>query len=373
MKTLLLGAFAAGFAMGALGDEEALQDEAAAALGDEVVAQAQANNKREERVFYTLPICRRVEGACEVMKPGAAAWEAAEEGRYYPLGSAFRAGAPGASLTVAFGKTCAATIQDGASFSTRPQALADGTRTIVLTGGDVTLSLPSTMKPGLMFVTTASWTAKNLCGESKFTYRDTGDGFVSDIQCLTGQLAVEGAHYLIPQMHAADRVRIRSTQDELETILYGTSGDYVVQLDQGMRFVTEAKDDGTFEEVSVPSTLEFHLSVDTRVQINRAVPSVGSRMSVTMMTFDSMGQLKNQFAYAEGRPEVNTGELVVTMSKEATSAAQRAAAEATTDEAVEVEDEEAVVEDESSGDEAASDDEASASEDAMDDDSYDEF
>ena len=372
MKTTMLGALVAGFSLCAWADGDAASEEESSAPVDEAVARAQQAKTREERVFYTLPICRRVEGVCEVMKPGATAWEAAEEGRYYPLGSSFRTGAQGGALTVAFGKTCSAKIENGASFATRPQKLSDGTRTIVPTGGDVTLSLPSTLKPGLMFVTTSCWTAKNLCGESKFSYRDTGDGSVADIQCLTGQLSVEGAHYLIPQMHAADRVRIRSTQDELETILYGTSGDYVVQLDQGVRFVTEAKDDGTFEEVSVPSTLDFHLSVDTRVQINRAVPSVGSRMSVTMMTFDSMGQLKNQFAYAEGRPEVNTGELVVTMSKEATSAAQRAAAEATTDEAAEVEEDEAVVEDETSS-ESASDEEESASDDTTDDDSYDEF
>ncbi len=372
MKTSMLGALVAGFSLCAWADADAVSEEEAAATPvDETVARAQQAKTREERVFYTLPICRRVEGVCEVMKPGASAWEAAEEGRYYPLGSSFRTGAQGGALTVAFGKTCFAKIENGASFATRPQKLSEVSRTLVLTGGDVTLSLPSTLKPGLMSVTTASWTAKNLCGESKFSYRDTGDGSVADVQCLTGALSVEGRHYTIPQMHAADVVRIRSTQDELETILYGKSGDYVVQLDQGMRFVTEAKEDGTFEEVCESSTLDFHLSVGTRVQINRAVPDVGQRMSVTMMTFDSMGQLKNQFAYAEGRPEVNTGELVVTVSKDATSAAQRAAAEATTDEAAEVE-EDAPAE-ETPSDEGSSSDDETSSDETADDDSFDEF
>ncbi len=357
MKGLSCVCAAALAAAGARADGEASEEAVAAEGGAEAVSAA-AQEKDSLKWFFTLPLCRRVQGRGDVLKPGSSEWQPVEEGRFYPLGSSYRAAAENSKLVIAFGKACTVTVENGASFSTRPQKLGEPARTIALTGGEVAVSLPSNLKTGLFSVTTPGFEAVNLCGESRYVYAATGDGFEADVRCVTGTLEVRGHHYRIPAMRAADVVRIRTTNDDLQTILYGKSGDYVVKLDRGEMYVPETQEDGTVKDVVQSNPLDWHLSVSTRVQINRAVPSIGERMSVTMMTFDSAGQMKNHFAYTEKRPEVNTGELVVRPAADAADVAKRAAEVTTEAAAAETEALETEAEPETpSGSDASADDE----------------
>ena len=309
--------------------------------------------KDEGQVFFTLPVCRRIQVGAEVLKPGSSVWVAAEEGRFYPLGTAYRA-APDGSLAIAFGKECEVKVENGASFATRPQKLGDKSRTIALTGGEVEVSLPGSLKPDSFFITAPNLTVCNPAGDSKYSFADTGDGYDATIRCVTGSLEVKGRHFTVPAMHAADAFRIRSSHDDLETVLFGKSGDYVARLDRGLVTRSEVQDDGTFKDVTAPGTLDWHLSVSTRVQINRAVPTIGERMSVTMMTFDSAGTMKNHFAFAEGCAEVNTGELIHNPT-EADDVSKSAAAATTESAAAETEEESAEdSSEESSGEESSS-------------------
>ena len=321
-------------------------DQTAAETPVEVAVSAKDNT----RWFFSLPLCRRVQGEAEVLRPGASAWAPIEEGKFYPLGSSYRA-CKGGELVIAFGSECTATVSDGASFGTKAQPVSERSRGLVLTGGEVSVSLPGNLKPGLFFVTAPGFTVRNPAGDSKYSFEDKGDGYFASVRCVTGLLEVEGRHFSVPAMHAADAFDIRSSHDGLETILYGKSGDYIARLDRGIVASTEVQDDGSVKSIVEPSVLDWHLSVATRVQINRAVPSVGERMSVTMMTFDSAGTMQNHFAFAEGRAEVNTGELVVKAVEE-DDVSKRASE--VTQEAVPESDQESEEEtDESSGDSAS--------------------
>ncbi len=278
--------------------------------------------------FKPLPLCRVVHGAVEVRKPGSA-WEVAEEGRFYPLGSSFRTTGQG-RLEVAFGPECSASISGDASFATRGQKIGDKSRTIILGNGVMKLDLARNLKEGLFFVTAPGFTVKNLAGTSLYTYADKGDGDEATVKCVTGVLALDGRHFKIPQMHAADTIRIRTSRDQLGTFLYGESGDYVVELDQGEKMRSEFNDDGSISKKAEKSVLKWNLSPETKVRIGRMVPSVGERMSVAVMTFDASGEMKNHFAFAEGRAEVNTGELVAASKEEQAAIAKRAAEAAET-------------------------------------------
>lgn len=322
--------------------------------------------KEEVKWFFTLPVCRTIQGEASVLKPGAQKWEAAEEGRFYALGSSFRA-EKGGSITIAFGKGSTVTVENGASFATRSQTLAIPSRTIVPTGGEMLVKLPGTMKSGLFFVTTPGFTIKNMAGNSKVVYSDKVDGVDAIVRCVTGTMEVEGRHFAIPQMHAADEFRIRTSHDELETVIYGKSGDYVMNLDRGIVARKVVQDDGSIKEVFSPEKLEWHLSVGTRVQINRAVPAIGERLSVTMMTFNPAGEMRNNFAFAEGCGSVNTGELV--RQSEEGDDNTKAVASATTDGEADVEDDE-VTETERSESSSSSDDDSDS--DSSDDDSDDD-
>lgn len=316
----------------------------------------QPQDKPELKPFTTLPLCRRAqspvnEGTVEVKKPGQSEWVPAEEGKYYPLGTSYRTSGKGA-LDLAFGPDAVARITGDAAFDTRAQPLYGDSRTIILKGGTLELALPQNLHEGGFVVTSPGFTVRNPTRESKFVFEDKGDGYEATVRCVSGSFMVEGRHFSIPKMQAANEFRIRSSRDDLETVLWGKSGDFIARLDRGIVTTTVVQDDGTVKDISESASLDWHLSPETRVQINRAVPSVGERMSVTMMTFDPAGTMKNNFAFAEGRAEVNSGELVRVVKGDGEDIARKAAE--ATEEAAAIETEDAAAEETT---EAAADDE----------------
>ncbi|MBR2838926.1 MAG: hypothetical protein IKE55_09095 [Kiritimatiellae bacterium] len=281
--------------------------------------------------FTALPFCREAEGEAEILKLGATEWEPVEEGRFYPLGSVYRT-RPGGKLVLAFGPESTAMISGNSSFATRRQTLGEKTRGIVLVYGTVDLALPGNMREGAFFVSAPGFSVKNPAGESKYVYETVGDGDKATVRCVTGSLAVEGRHFDIPAMRAADEVVIRTSHDHLVTFLYGTSGDYVVKLDQGVHNKEEINDDGQVVTTVEKRTTDWHLSPKTKVIINRCLPSIGERMSVHTMAFDAAGERQSECYFCEGRAEVNSGELVAKDKLTGEELAKRAA-EATTDSA----------------------------------------
>lgn len=329
--------FAVSLVAAAVYAQEAADGESNAEPSEEAAEASVGQAKQAQgKVFTSLPFCRTIEGVGEVRIPGSDAWVAAEEGRFYPLGSSYRVIGNG-RMTIAFGPECIATIVDGAEFGTRVST--DGkSRTVVLGSGILELDLARNLPEGAFFVTAPGFVVKNPAGESKFVYTDKGDGEDVVVRCVTGTLAIDGQHFSIATMRAADEIRIRTSHDMLETILYGTSGDYIVKLDRGVVTKNEVADDGSVKPVCEESMLDWHLSPSTKVRINRLAPTVGKRLSVAVMTFDASGAMKNNFAFTEGRAEVNTGELVAAPKEEGEELAKRAA-EAT--ETTDVEDAEA--------------------------------
>ena len=279
--------------------------------------------------FSTLPFCRAVTGVAEIQKPGASAWEPVEEGRFYPLGSSYRTG-KGGKLVLAFGTDSSAILEPSSSFSTRQQPLGVASRGVVLAYGTLTLALADNLREGAFFVTAPGFTVKNPAGESRYVYETTGDGDKATVRCVTGSLSIEGRHFDIPAMRAADEVVIRTSLDHLVTFLYGTSGDYVVKLDQGLRTKDEIDDEGKVKSSVEKGVTDWHLSPSTKVVITRCLPAIGERMSVHTMAFDAAGERKSECYFCEGRAEVNSGELVAKDRLDGDELAKRAA-EATED------------------------------------------
>ena len=283
---------------------------------------ASSTNAPSAKVFTLLPFCKRVEGTGKVLVPGGA-WAAAEEGRFYPFGTAYRAGAD-SRLEIAFGPSSSAMVKNGSEFLTREQKVGLKSRTVVLTRGTIDLLLPANLPEDSFYVVAPGFTVKNPVGESRLTYADKGDGDEVVLRCVTGALSVEGRHYEILEMHAADEIRIRTSHDHLSTILDGTSGDYVVRLDQGLHFKEELDDDGRVKVLKEKGSREWHLTPFTKIIINRSVPAIGERMSVHTMAFDAAGERKSECYFCEGRAEVNSGELVASEKVSGEELAKRA-------------------------------------------------
>ena len=265
----------------------------------------------EAKPFTALFRCVRVKGAVQVLKPGASDWSDAQEGHYYPMGVSVRTlqdgGVPG-SAEFSFGPEASLKMEGAAEVATRPIEIGEVTRTVLLKSGRVKLNLPRALKEGLFFVTAPYFTCSNLAGESQFDYQPLTDGDEVVVRCVTGTMTLEGRHYKIPRMAAANQVRIRSTGDDLFSWLRGESGDSKVILDQG---VVVEKNYETGDEKNVPKTLEFTLSPRCAIKIFRRRSPVGGNMVVSTMTFDASGEIKNRCAFAEGRSSVNSGELVI--------------------------------------------------------------
>lgn len=326
----------------------------------------------EKQYFTTLPLCRYVDGKAEVRKPGATDWEPMIEQTYYPLGTIFRAG-NNAKVTLMLGKECSVKLENGSSVGTLFQPIFDAegkvikSRTLVLKGGTISVRVPAIMPAGMLNITCEAFTIKNVAGEVKAEYEDTGDGSKAKIRCVTGGMEIVGRHFHAKDMHAADEVQIRTSDDLLFTELYDTSGDYMVTLDQGVALDLDLE---TQEHKEVEKKLDWKMTTKSSVRIFRMVPEIGENLSVSIMTFDAAGNMKNRCAFAEKVATVNSGELVVADEKNNEDEAAKLAAEATEDTAVDIDDDE---EEESSEEgEAASDDSGSSDDDAEDSDSSDD-
>ena len=320
-----MSAFAAALLAATAFAQEEEATEAADSATDEVAVPKAA---APAAVFSALPYCRFADGTAEVLAPGSEGWAPIEEGRFYPLGSSYRTKA-GGKLVLAFGIDSTATISGESSFGTRVQQIGEQTRCIVLAYGTVELALASNLREGAFFVTAPGFTVKNPAGESKFVYESVGDGDKATVRCVTGSLAIDGQHFSIPAMRAADEVIIRTSHDHLVTFLYGTSGDYVVRLDQGVRARDDVGDDGQIVSKVENKTTDWHLSPKTKVIISRCLPSIGERMSVHTMAFDAAGERQSECYFCEGRAEINSGELVTKDRLSGEELAKRAAEDTT--------------------------------------------
>lgn len=332
VSTIACAAALAAFAP-AYGQDEDVEDAETETVEQEEGAEDAA--AKSEKLFHTLPRVREFAGTAEVLAPLSKEWVAVERGAFHPLGSAYRTVGSASRLTVEFGVGCSVSLEGDASFSTRAQPLGLQTRTIVLSGGVLNVKLPRNLPVGAFSVAAPNlvaapavgnvpgFTVDNPAGEARYTYERGVDGDNATIKCVTGVLSVKGRHYAIPEMHAADEVRIRTAQDGLFTGLYGLAGDYTVNLDQGL---IQTVDFETQERKIEQKTLAWKLSPLTAAHIHRIVPAIGEKLSVTVMTFDAAGMLKNRCAFAEGRPEINSGEHGPTSRKEKEAIAKKAAA-----------------------------------------------
>jgi hypothetical protein len=211
--------------------------------------------------------------------------------------------------------------------------------------------MPNNLPEGLFTVNAPGFVAYNPAGESKYVYMKTVDGDETVVRCVTKTLSLKGRNFNIPSMRAANELKIRTSNDFLVTSLHGNSGDVLVTLDQGCLI---NRDLGTGETKVEEKKLEWKLSPRTSVRIYRGKTDLGNNLSVTVMTFDVRGHMKNRCAFTEHCVEVNSGELAPASKKEQEELAKRVANMTSGAEDVEAVDTEAVDGNSSSSGESSS-------------------
>lgn len=265
--------------------------------------------KSSAKCFHTLVRFVKTDGEVQVRLPRQSGFAVAEEGKFYPLGSSFRVSAGETAATeFEFGKEVVLKVAGSAEFAVSAGSADKVNRTVVPVSGAFTVSLPRTFPTGLFSVSYPHFTAKDLAGESRHELIPSGDGEEAVVHVITGILALEGAHYSVKRMGAADRIRVRTTRNALFTSLRGDAGDCKVTLDQG---VTVYRDPMSGEMKRQERKLEFSLTPQRAIKIFRKRSKVGGRMAVSVMTFDSAGEMRNRYTFAEGEASMNFGEEVV--------------------------------------------------------------
>ena len=265
-----------------------------------------ASAKPMAKHFHALVRLSLVSGEVLVKLPREKDFKPAVEGKFYPNGSSFRT--VGGPTVFEFGKDAFLKVAGDAEFSTREEDFASPQRAVIPRRGSFTVSLPRTLPTGLFSVAFPNFVVKDLAGESSYELTPSGDGDEAVVHVITGMLALDGPHYKVLRMSAADRIRIRTTGDALFTSLRGEAGDYKVSLDQGC---TTYKDPITGEVKKQDRRLDFSLTPQCAIKIFRKRSQVGGRMAVSVMTFDPAGEMRNRFTFAEGAANVNFGEEVV--------------------------------------------------------------
>ena len=281
---------------------------AASAEVDPALVQA-ATAKPAAKHFHALVRFIASDGDVKVKVPRTNEFKPAVPGKFYPNGSTFICtGAATAAAEFEFGKDANIKVFGDSEFGTRDAEIGDQRRTVILSRGTIAASLPRTLPTGLFAVAYPNFTVKDMAGESRHELTLSGDGNEAVVHVTTGMLSMEGLHYSIGRMSAADRIRIRTTGDALFTSLRGEAGDYKVSLDQG---VVSFRDPITGAVSNQTRRLDFSLTPQCAIKIFRKRSQVGGRMAVSVMTFDPAGEMRNRFTFAEGTSSVNFGEEIV--------------------------------------------------------------
>ena len=277
-----------------------------AAASENVVT---SSAKATARHYHALVKLAYANDNVSVKLPRQTEFNPAKEGKFYPNGATFRVTSSGAEPVVfEFGPEALVKVSGNAEFGTREVPMGGNTRTVTMVSGQISVSLPRTMPTGLFTVAYPNFTVKDLAGESNHELTLSGDGNEAVVHVITGMLAIDGSHYNVARMSAADRVRIRTTGEALFTSLRGESGDYKVTLDQG---VTIYRDPVAGTEKEQTIKLDYSLTPQCAIKIFRKRSQIGGRMAVSVMTFDPAGEIRNRYTFAEGTSKVNFGEEII--------------------------------------------------------------
>jgi hypothetical protein len=243
-------------------------------------------------VFEPLIRIVNVQGACEVNNPDIGKYEPIVNNKAYPLGSTVRTGPNSSALLVFSTQESIQILEKSEIKFSAAEKTAQG-RLIRLVAGTIKTNLRDNLPEGSFTLTTANALCKNLAGRGEFSL--TVDGTLETFQAaiITGIAQIEGAQYHLPALRAANTVNIQTSADHLLSRLTSVSGDFNILLDNG----TE-------------TPVSYGMSPKAVVKIWRENAPVGGRAIISTLVVSPTGMARHRFAYAEGRPNLSTGELI---------------------------------------------------------------
>jgi len=256
----------------------------------------------QAKQFESLIRVINIRGVCEVNNEDLKGFVAAKDNKAYPLSTIFRTG-PQSSAMLLLSASDTIFLFENAEVMincTKENPLA---RTVLLSNGKVRTNIRDNVAEGFFAVYTPDFTCKNIAGRAEFTLsRDTNAETVR-IGVTTGLVVIDGAHYQITGLRAANIIEISTGANRMLTRIDDVFGDYPIILANGME-----------------NPVTFPMQTKSSVKIWREKAPVGGRDIVTTLAMSPSGTAIHRFAFAQGRSDLATGELV-TASQETTKAA----------------------------------------------------
>jgi hypothetical protein len=256
------------------------------------VAVTAAETPQLTKLFGPLVRVINIQGVCEVKNPDTGSFKLASNNKAYPLGSAFRTGANGSAIIVFSAQESAQILENSEVVVASAEKNPDG-RMIRIVSGNVKTTLRDNLPEGSLFVQTPNSTCKNVAGRGEFSLASDATIETFRIKIITGASRIEGGQYQIPALRAANTVEIQTANDRSLSRLISVSGDFAIILENG---------------TETPVT--FGMTPNAVVKIWRESAPVGGRAIISTLVVSPAGMARHRFAYADGRPNLATGELI---------------------------------------------------------------
>ena len=270
----------------------AYAQDAQPAGGQPAAAAPAAEPQQPAKLFEPLVRVVNIRGVCEVNNPDVGSFKPAVNNKAYPLGSVFRAGL-GGSAALVFSAQESVQLVEGAEVAVASPEKDPSGRIIRIVTGKVKTNLRDNLPEGSFGVETPNASCKNLAGRAEFTLSTDAANETLQIAAITGSALIQGSQYQIPALRAANTVNIQTATDRSLTRLLGVSGDFAITLENG----TE-------------TPVSFAVSPKAVIKIWRENAPVGGRAIISTLVVSPAGMALHRFAYAEGRPNLATGELI---------------------------------------------------------------
>ena len=268
------------------------QAAAPAVVAEQPAAAPAADPLQPAKLFDPLVRVMNIRGVCEVNNPDEGAFKPVLNNKAYPLGSTFRTG-PGGSAFLIFSTQESVQILELSEVVVASPEKNPAGRIVRLVSGKVKTLLRDNLPEGSFGVETPNANCRNVAGRGEFMLSTDAITATFQVATITGSTRIEGSQYHIPALRAANTVNIQTAIDHSLSRLVSVSGDFAIILENG----TE-------------TPVNFGMSPKAVVKIWRESAPVGGRAIISTLVVSPTGMALHRFAYAEGRANLATGELV---------------------------------------------------------------
>jgi hypothetical protein len=270
--------------------------------GQPVAAAGQApaaEQQQPAKIFEPLVRLVNIQGACEVSNPDLGHFTPAQNNKAYPLGTVVRTGASG-SATLVFSPQESVQLLEKSEAAFSAAEKNPGARLVRLVAGKIKTTLRDNLPEGSFSIATPNATCKNVAGRGEFSLVLTDTLETFQAAAITGIAQVDGAQFRIPALRAANTINIQTAADRSLSRLTSVSGDFNVILENGS-----------------DTPVSYGMSPKAVVKIWRENAPIGGRPVISTLVMSPTGKATHRFAYAEGRPNLATGELIAAQEGEA--------------------------------------------------------